>query len=476
MRRFIQRQLYLWAIALVCACADAASTPQEPEPPESYAYGDWGDAFAGLANGAPQTSAVCARPGDDLVRDLFCSPAPPQITSITELQTALGLDPKELKGFTGLAIAAHSTSLSTRLVSAINPRLIFVRVENGVVELLMLSFTRGEQFSELVVRDRIDHELRFYVLRYQQACNALPGGCLPGDLLTEAVERDWQQLTLYDEASVSNHVLDCAPCHQPDGPQTPKLLRMQEFETPWTHWFLKNSPGGDALLADYLAAKGDEVLAGVPREGLEYSQPGSLSLLASISGTRTQPNLFDSQTIENEVTASAALVGGAQPGDNSVPGVSPTWRVIYERAQRGEAIPVPYHDVKVTDPVKLAQHTAAYQAYRAGTLARADLPDLRDIFPDDPQLLAELGVMTEPGLPGEAVLMQACAQCHNPRLGPALSRARFQADLVNMSRQEKDIAIARLRLPPNNPYAMPPARLHQLSAEARARAIAVLSR
>jgi hypothetical protein len=185
-----------------------------------------------------------------------------------------------------------------------------------------------------------------------------------------------------------------------------------------------------------------------------------------------QPNEFDSATIEQEVTASAP----GQPASNAMPGMSPKWRQTHERSQRGEVIPTPYHDVKVTDPAKLARVTQAYSAFRAGQLDAADLPDLRDIFPDDPVLLAEMGMMTTPGATGEAVLLEACSPCHNSRLDQTLSRARFRPDLVGISRQEKDLAIQRLMLPPDNPSAMPPARLRSLSAEARARAIEVLQR
>jgi hypothetical protein len=60
------------------------------------------------------------------------------------------------------------------------------------------------------------------------------------------------------------------------------------------------------------------------------------------------------------------------------------------------------------------------------------------VFPDDPLLLAHMGAGTEPGLSGEAVLVQACSQCHNARLD-------------------------------QNPLAMPPSRLRVLTPEARAR-------
>jgi hypothetical protein len=43
-----------------------------------------------------------------------------------------------------------------------------------------------------------------------------------------------------------------------------------------------------------------------------------------------------------------------------------------------------------------------------------------------------------------------------------------------MSRAERDSAIARLRLPEDNPAAMPPPRLRTLTAEARKNAIDAL--
>jgi mono/diheme cytochrome c family protein len=429
-----------------------------------------------MQRGDEQRARLCAREGDDAVRALFCADPPPSIGSLIELQTAFHLDSGRLGGVQGLAVGAHSTALSARSVSSINPRVIAVRLESPPVELFALSYARGEQFIELAVRDRADKELRFYLAAFRQACNASEAGCVPGDLLTPAVESDWTELTLYDEEDLKNTQLDCATCHQPDGPGTPKLLRMQELQSPWTHWFWRSSKGGLALIADYTAAKGDEVLAGMTSEQLQGCHPANLSQLAIFSGSYRQPNEFLSELIEDEVLASSAARGGAQPEDNSVPGDSPTWRLAYEAARRGEAIPVPYHDVKVTEPSKLARMTEAYQAFRRGELDRAQLPDIRDVFPDDPTRLAEMGTMTEPGLDGAGVLLQACSQCHNPRLDPNLSRARFRADLVGMSREEKQLAIERLKLPEAQLGAMPPPRLRRLSAEARQRAIEALQR
>ena len=49
---------------------------------------------------------------------------------------------------------------------------------------------------------------------------------------------------------------NCSQCHQPGGPGTPKILRMQELQFPWIH-FLFNEPQGNTYLrSDFHAAHG----------------------------------------------------------------------------------------------------------------------------------------------------------------------------------------------------------------------------
>lgn len=291
--------------------------------------------------------------------------------------------------------------------------------------------------------------------------------------MTPAIESNWQDVTLYDEIDLSNTVLDCATCHQSNGPGTPKLLRMQELDSPWTHWFSPTTEGGRVLLEDYVAAHGNESYAGIPGSHIAQSDPNALATMVFLANPM-QPNEFDSLLIETEVKQSAAALGGGQPADNSVPGVSATWTRAYDAAARGDAISVPYSNVKVTDANKLANLTAAYQAYQTGQLSAAELPDIRDVFPDSQERLAEIGITTRPGVDGATVLLSACSQCHNALLDQTVTRARFRADLQGMSRAEKDVAIQRLQLPPEHPQAMPPARLRVLTPEARERAIALL--
>jgi hypothetical protein len=441
-----------WALLFMLAAActeplpDGARVVTGPEP---------------LVKGERQRERLCGRGDDDLVIDAFCSDAPPEIRGLSDLRAALGLGSDENGIEQGFALTGHSTSLVSRLVSAINPRIIFVRSEGEMRELSVLAFARGEQFSELVVRSRVDGELRFYLGVFSLRCHAAKDGCTPADLYTDAIESDWTEFDLYGEEDVQNSPLDCRVCHQPDGPGSPKLLRMQEFDPPWNHWFYRLSEGGRVLIADYYAARGEQPFAGVPGDQIRMSQPGLLSATIYFAGTREQPNAFVSAEIEPEINAT---------------GESNTWQTIYERAKRGEAISVPYHDVKVTDPDKLAAATQAYADHREGRLPPEELPDLADVFPEDPRVLARMGFVTEPDLDGEGVLMQACAQCHNRRLDQTLSRARFDVELAELSRAQKDLAIARVSLALDHPAVMPPARFRRLGEQGRKRLIDLLER
>jgi len=311
-------------------------------------------------------------------------------------------------------------------------------------------------------------------VRFIQACNA--GGCTPGDLLTPAIERDWGELTVLEDSDLRNSAFDCTHCHQPDGPSTRKILRMQERRAPWTHWFRnnRNEPGGVALLADFQRAHGSaEDYAGIPASLLDTPRSDPLVLEALISNNTVapQPNEFVTGRIEQEVEGSAPR----QPEQNVPEGSSSTWRQLFARAVNGQAIPVPYHDVKVTDPAKLAALSDAYRAFADGRAGKASVPDLREVFLADAE--RELGFRPAVGLTGRGILMQTCAQCHNQRTDRALSRALFDvSQLDTLSRAEKDKAIARLSLPEESTKVMPPHRFARLSADEIALAVTELSR
>jgi hypothetical protein len=445
---------------------DAAAHPSGSSP----LFLRFPDPLDELPRGEEQRARLCARALDDAIADLICAADAARFGSLAQLLGALAFDPARMPGTRGFAIAGHSTALSKRSVSAINPRVIFVQLELTEQPLLALAFTRGETFVELVARSRSSKELEFYALAFELDCARAPAGCAPGDLLTAAVERDWRNVRTYHEEDLANTALDCRACHQPDGPGTRKLLRMHEIAVPWTHWLHDQTRGGRALLEDYFAAHGDEVFAGIPGPAMSWAHPGLLSAFVRTSGFEMQPNEFPGSPVETEVEHSAP----GQPADNRTAGQSETWQAVYRAALRGEAIPVPYHDVKITAPEKLARMSRAYADYLAGELPQAALPDIRDVLPDDATLLAEMGVLVDERLDDRALLTAACGLCHNQRLDQRLSRARFHTDLDRLSREAREAAVRRLDLPPEDLAAMPPRRVFALSDAARMRLITLL--
>src|SRR5262249_22668951 len=143
-------------------------------------------------------------------------------------------------------------------------------------------------------------------------------------------------------------------------------------------------------------------------------------------------------------------------------GKSATWEGLYQAYLAGDAIPPPYHDVKVTDPAKLDAATGAYKAFMTGQ--SATLLDIRDVFLD--AALPDLGLRVTAGVAGKDLLVATCQQCHNDKLDPMVSRARFDVTRLDMlTRDEKDLAIARIRLPEGDPKRMPPERFRMLTKD-----------
>jgi hypothetical protein len=436
--------------------------------------------FAGLLQGADQMKALCARGHQDLAAQGLCSS--PTIRNLSDLEHTIGL-------FSGqsppqFALTGHSTSLVMRAVSAINPRaIIFTAPSLQPTQLnndgsfvadpgfVAMGFVRGEQFAEIAAHDAQSDEIHFYLVRFTQECNAT--GCTPGDLLTPAVETDWNGWLVYEDEDLKDTILDCRSCHQPNGPGSRKILRMQERRSPWTHWFRnnQNEPGGETLLSDFQAAHGsNEDYGAIPAALISTprSDPLVLEALVDNNTMSPQPNEFRTARIENEVSQSQP----AQPDVNMPPGSSQTWSALYQNAVAGIDIPVPYHDVKITDPQKLASMTSAYQAVINGTMPRSGLPDIRQVILDE--ALPELSLRPAAGLDGPGILKHMCQRCHNSTLDQTLSRAKFNVEqLVSMSRDEKDEAITRLTMG-NDIKKMPPLRFGELSSAELQTVIATL--
>lgn len=178
-----------------------------------------------------------------------------------------------------------------------------------------------------------------------------------------------------------------------------------------------------------------------------------------------QPLEFDAPTIEAELDANT---------EEKTKRRSASWDTAYAAFKRGEQLALPHFELRPTDAAKQRALSEAYTRYRKNEIDSDALPDLSDIFPDDRQVRAEIGLVTEPGATPSETLIQACGACHNDVLDQTLSRARFNVALARMSREELDLAIARIQLPSTDGAAMPPQGMRQLDPEAKKELITYL--
>lgn len=460
---------------LVTACTgDAGERAHEPRP-RSRAAIDAGASEPPTDAGEPrsglQRPAFCERQTDDVVRDVFCASEPPVVRSLQDFQKLFDVDPRGpdtddpfktayyLNPINGdVAVLGHSTALSGRVVSPINPRAI------SIGDKIMLTYQRGVQRIELATRDRQTSVPNFYLLTFEQACNEREEGCTPGELFTPEVERDWRSVRIREAEDLKNTPLDCRQCHQ-RGLEEPVLL-MRELRAPWTHFLFPSGltdglPGvtGTDLMRDYLDAKGDEPYGGLAVDTIAAISPFKLQMVVAL----TQPLLFDSPGIQTERWPYGPT------GYASEPKPSLKWNAAYEAFKRGEQLALPYVEQRAIDERKQAELAKAYRSYRAGELEARELPDLSDIFSDDPYVRAKVGLSTEPDATPAEALIQACGACHNDVLDQSISRARFSIALGRLDRAEVDLAIERISRPRDASGAMPPPEARQLEPGVRER-------
>lgn len=434
-----------------------------------------------VPHGDEQVAAHCDGadgPPDDRVSRAFCATPRPNLHSLADLQQLLHLD--VVDGVNpSFALLANSSSVVATSVSSINPRaVVFKTIRDPMTDsdgFLILTFSRGEPFVELASYD-IDPmtqtgSLAFYLVVIDVACRTT-NTCSWADLLTPEVERSWGRATLYENNELTNTVFDCQQCHKsPGGPDAPTFLRMQEHEAPFTHWMSSSTTGGQVLLADFHAAHGtSENYGPIPASLIDRSNPSALAGLID-TFMFTQPSPFPSAKIEAEVQQS----NPAQPAINIPVGASVTWSALHAAAASGTAIPPPYHDVKITDPTLLAQMSAVYRDVANGTVARTELPDTRDVVLASAKI--DLTFRLAEGGTGSQVLVQACQQCHDPEADPQVSRAHFDVTKLSvMATGEKQLAIDRMHLSPDDPKIMPPRRFRSLSTAQIAAASVELTR
>ncbi|HUJ60375.1 MAG TPA: hypothetical protein VLX92_17860 [Kofleriaceae bacterium] len=453
--------LSLLVYLVACGHDPKSAGDDDTTLPDAAGSAVQGDPLQGLPSGTAEWAAVCAQHYGDMISAKFCAgSAPPALTSLADLEQLLGLQPSATNTNVKFTLNGESTGIGMRSVTQLNPRAFIMTAPlsgggpNQSYE--VLSFARGEPMVELVANDPVAKTLRFFLVRFYPACEP---SCTNADRYTPAIESGWTGYTIYDDATIKDTTLDCLACHQPGGPGTPKILRMQELQNPWGHWFYPERPQTATLVNDFMAAHGNESYAGIPAALVTPSRPFVLMQLVQNNGFSTQPNVYNTLTIENEIAAS---------------GQSATWNALYAASVAGTAIPTPYYATPATDETIVQADIAAYNQVMAGTLPPDQLPDFSQAYPA--AALPFMSVQPAAGLDGQGILVHMCRMCHNPTLDQTISRANFDIDhLATMSRAEKDLAIQRLQLPDGDVHQMPPVRFHELSQAERDLAIGVLA-
>ena len=450
------------AVVSESTLAQVADSDVEKLPTPEEDVVDFHAALDELPQGDEQMAILCKRNKNDGVRAVFCKDDAPKITSLVELQESIGLNIETSRN-ANFTLVGHSSSLVARFTSVINPRAIFFAEGNRGQGFMTMGYVRGEQFVEIISEDPDTGDFNFFLGVFKQACNSKPEGCSYGDLLTPSVEKDWTSLTFYEDDDLDNTILDCKQCHQPQGPGTPKVLRMQELEDPWTHFFISNRPDGEALIKQYQAAKGDEVFAGIPGDRIEDSDPQGLERFVKRNSERDPSTEFDSEQIRDEFEGS---------------GSSQTWQALYAKHEAGEIIAPPYFGLEINDTSKLADMTQAYRSFREGGMKKEALPDIR--LTHDRKKLSDIGFAVTPGqADGVAIIKQACGQCHNPAQNQLeVSKSRFNAlDLAANPEAVKQVAVHRLvrsYRQKDDLKAMPPVIFKELTDEEIGHAIRAL--
>ncbi len=489
------------ASATPTAPAAGSVTPSNLEPAP---VGDLGavitaphpaaDLFADLPAGEEQLQRFCKRGHSDRIAKRFCLDEPPVVAGLVDLQRALGiayvapnlhvtknLSGNAREGNPGFVFLGHTTSLTARMVSPINPRAIIFSppAHTATSEYLTpdefeknpsfvaMAFTRGEQIAELVDRDPKTGDLRFFVVRFEQTCNGRPDGCSSFDLFTPAVEKDWTGVTIYDDSDLENTPADCNVCHQPNGHGTPRLLLMQARRTPWTHFFRRNRDGGREQIRRYrLAHSESETYAGIPGSEILFSDPAQLEGLIENEGFIKQPIVLHAAAITQEIE-DKKLKG--------TPVLSLAWQLEYKRALKGQIPGVQFPVVDFLDGSRLRRAAKAYRAAFAGRVDQAMTPYMGDLHRSEVRYRVNLA--PKPGASGRAILVNTCRRCHNPTRNPKLSRARFDVDRIEqLPAEELERARERLVLAIDDPKRMPPARFGRLSEAEMVRVDAELAR
>jgi len=397
------------------------------------------------------------------VRSALCSDGPEALTQISgmeELLQKLGLSLDNESGPTvTFAMLASSSSIATRSVSAINPR-VFI-FENQLAEFsqrIVVSYTRGEPYIELM--GYADEEARplgqgpvnFYLIKFDKPCEETQS-CVAADFLSDEFEVGWSQVSVYEDLALQDTPLDCLHCHQPYGHDEEKVFLFAEGAEQTMHWFNGfagdgDPQGHDAALSESFHAV-HPVGGGygvIPESRIDNADPGSLWTMMYLAGhSSVQP--VDFRDVQAELDS-----GGS----------SETWDSLYQSFVDGQRPPVPFPGPTADDPSKVSEAADVYRSYLDGSLAREDLPDFRHVH--DEANYKALGLRAEADQTAEGLLRNACGQCHNDLISPETQKSRFNVmRLDEMPPSEFAAALDRIQRPPQDPLRMPPIRFRSLT-------------
>lgn len=423
------------------------------DPPEVAGIDDdWGlepkrlDYFEPLLKGDAQWASLCGQGNADRVTTFFCQTPRPNITSLEQLLVGLGLKNPAQPNNMLFALSGHSSSLVTTKTTVINPRALIFTAP-GVVDYVALGFVRGDGFAELAAFDTVNQRINFFVVKINKPCDP---DCSNFERFSPAAETGWTGVTVYSDQDVKNTALDCLQCHQPGGASAQRILRMQELQDPWTHFFRANRPS-NVLLQKFQQYHPGEAYAAIPAANIANSDPADLEDFVRDGGFGNQPNEFATDQIATELAANPTAI-------------PPTWLEQYNRSLAGTEISTPYFKIDPYDPQKVDEAGLAYREIIEGTRPVTDMPEMTHMFRDD--ALEHLGFTAKSDLDAKGVIDHRCGTCHNGKF-PGISRNNFNvADFPNnLSAEMRDKILLRINMPETSRFRMPPLMFSKLTDE-----------
>lgn len=416
---------------------------------------DWGvetrpahevDYIEHLDRGATQRQNLCSQGLNGRLTDWYCADQAPEINGLEDVLVGLGLKDAngQLSNTTLFAISGHSSSLVTRRTTVLNPRAI-IFTEQGTPDYAALGYIRGDGFAEVAAFDPVKQDVNFFLVSFKRGCEP---DCSNAERFLPRNETGWQDVAIYSDQDLKNTVFDCLQCHEPQGKDTGRILRMQELVDPWTHWFRDNR-GTRALLDQFQAAHPNEDYAGIPANQISNSNPADLEDLVRDAGFGNQPNLFEGDNINNDDINTMA------PND--------VWMGLYTNAVEGTMIAPPFFGISPYDDTKVQDYGEMYRQVAAGELADNQMPDVTKVFRAD--AMRYLSFKPAEGLDARQIVQHRCGTCHDGRF-PGISRDNFRIQDFpdNLTPVMKSRISQRIGLSDHSRLRMPPLVFSELSS------------